>query len=88
MGGWALGMSDASETCWKVLAATSIVPLLTKSMLEIVVEPAPPDLRKVPLLVMPPSVGGVKEVTTYIQLFDYDVNLLVNAAKDTAAAGR
>jgi zinc/manganese transport system substrate-binding protein len=23
-----------------------------------------------------PSVGGVKEVTTYFQLFDYDINLL------------
>ena len=25
-----------------------------------------------------PSVGGTKEVTTYFQLFDYDINLLVN----------
>jgi zinc/manganese transport system substrate-binding protein len=25
-----------------------------------------------------PSVGGVKEITTYFQLFDYDINLLVN----------
>ena len=31
------------------------------------------------VLVMPPSVGGVQEVTTYIQLFDYAVNLLVSA---------
>ena len=37
------------------------------------------------VLVMPPSVGGVKEVQTYIQLFDYDVNLLISAAKDTGA---
>jgi hypothetical protein len=28
--------------------------------------------------VMMPSVGGTKEITTYFQLFDYDVNLLVN----------
>ena len=28
------------------------------------------------VLVMAPSVGGAKEVTDYIQLFDYDVNLL------------
>jgi zinc/manganese transport system substrate-binding protein len=35
------------------------------------------------VLVMPPSVGGVKEVTTYIQLFDYDVDLLVRAVKET-----
>ncbi len=26
-----------------------------------------------------PSVGGVKEITSYFQLFDYDINLLVNA---------
>jgi zinc/manganese transport system substrate-binding protein len=31
------------------------------------------------VVVMLPSVGGVKEVTDYFQLFDYDVNLLVNA---------
>jgi zinc/manganese transport system substrate-binding protein len=28
--------------------------------------------------VLMPSVGGVKEITSYFQLFDYDVNLLVN----------
>ena len=33
--------------------------------------------RKV--LVLPPSVGGEKEITDYIKLFDYDVNLLVAA---------
>jgi len=33
------------------------------------------------VLVMPPSVGGVKEVTDYFKLFDYDINLLVNAIK-------
>ncbi len=27
---------------------------------------------------MMPSVGGTKEITTYFQLFDYDINLLVN----------
>ena len=32
-----------------------------------------------------PSVGGVKEATDYIALFDYDVNLLVNAIKQTGA---
>ena len=36
------------------------------------------------VLVMPPSVGGVKEVTDYFKLFDYDINLLVNAIKSTA----
>ncbi len=30
-------------------------------------------------LVMLPSVGGVKEVTTYFELFDYDINLLTSA---------
>jgi zinc/manganese transport system substrate-binding protein len=35
------------------------------------------------VLVMPPSVGGVKEVTNYFQLFDYDLNLLVSAIKQT-----
>jgi ABC-type Zn uptake system ZnuABC Zn-binding protein ZnuA len=38
------------------------------------------------VLVMPPSVGGVKEVTNYFQLFDYDINKLVNAIKQ--AGGR
>jgi hypothetical protein len=33
---------------------------------------------------MAPSVGGVKEVTDYIQLFDYDVNLLSGALKQAA----
>ena len=33
------------------------------------------------VLVMPPSVGGVKQITDYFQLFDYDVNLLVTALK-------
>jgi ABC-type Zn uptake system ZnuABC Zn-binding protein ZnuA len=31
------------------------------------------------VVVLMPSVGGVKEVTDYFQLFDYDINLLVNA---------
>lgn len=33
------------------------------------------------VLVLAPSVGGVKEVTDYIQLFDYDVNMLAGALK-------
>lgn len=33
------------------------------------------------VLVMPPSVGGVKEAGDYFALFDYNVNLLVNAMK-------
>jgi zinc/manganese transport system substrate-binding protein len=37
------------------------------------------------VLVMPPSVGGVKEVTNYFQLFDYDINQLVAAIKRTGA---
>jgi len=37
------------------------------------------------VLVMAPSVGGVKEITDYIGLFEYDVNLLVAAAKRTGA---
>jgi zinc/manganese transport system substrate-binding protein len=37
------------------------------------------------VLVMPPSVGGVKEIADYISLFDYDLNLLVAAAKRTGA---
>jgi len=35
------------------------------------------------VLVMPPSVGGNKEVTDYFKLFDYDINLLVEAIKKT-----
>ncbi len=37
------------------------------------------------VLVLPPSVGGVKEITDYIKLFDYDVNLLVSAIKQVGA---
>ncbi len=37
------------------------------------------------VLVMPPSVGGVKEVADYFKLFDYDINLLVNAIKKAGA---
>jgi len=33
------------------------------------------------VLVMPPSVGGVKEAPDYIKLFDYDINLLIGAIK-------
>ena len=33
------------------------------------------------VVVLPPSVGGVPEITDYIKLFDYDVNLLVSAFK-------
>jgi ABC-type Zn uptake system ZnuABC Zn-binding protein ZnuA len=37
------------------------------------------------VVVMPPSVGGVKEVQNYLQLFDYNVNLLISAIKETGA---
>jgi zinc/manganese transport system substrate-binding protein len=37
------------------------------------------------VLVMPPSVGGEKEITDYIKLFDYDIRLLVDAIKQTGA---
>jgi zinc/manganese transport system substrate-binding protein len=37
------------------------------------------------VLVLAPSVGGVKEASTYIGLFDYDINLLVNAIKQSGA---
>ena len=37
------------------------------------------------VIVMPPSVGGVKEATDYLKLFDYDINLLVEAMKRTGA---
>jgi zinc/manganese transport system substrate-binding protein len=30
------------------------------------------------VVVLMPSVGGNKEITNYFQLFDYDINLLVN----------
>ena len=33
------------------------------------------------VLVMPPSVGGVKETADYFKLFDYNINLLVDAMK-------
>jgi zinc/manganese transport system substrate-binding protein len=37
------------------------------------------------VLTMPPSVGGVPQVTDYIKLFDYDVKLLADAIKSTGA---
>ena len=37
------------------------------------------------VLVMPPSVGGVKEVTDYFKLFDYDINLLITALRKIGA---
>jgi len=37
------------------------------------------------VLVMPPSVGGVKEAADYFKLFDYDINLLIDAIKKTGA---
>jgi zinc/manganese transport system substrate-binding protein len=36
------------------------------------------------VLVVPPSVGGVKEITDYFKLFDYNLGLLVNAATEGA----
>jgi zinc/manganese transport system substrate-binding protein len=39
------------------------------------------------VVVLPPSVGGDKgrTITDYIQLFDYDINLLVNAIKEAGS---
>ena len=37
------------------------------------------------VIVMPPSVGGVAQVKTYLDLFDYDLALLVDAIKQTGA---
>ena len=37
------------------------------------------------VLVMPPSVGGVKDASDYIKLFDYDINLLIDAIKKSGA---
>jgi zinc/manganese transport system substrate-binding protein len=37
------------------------------------------------VLVLPPSVGGVKEIGDYVALFDHDINLLVNAIKRSGA---
>jgi ABC-type Zn uptake system ZnuABC Zn-binding protein ZnuA len=39
------------------------------------------------VIVLPPSVGGEKTITDYIKLFDYDVNLLVNALKQVVTTG-
>jgi ABC-type Zn uptake system ZnuABC Zn-binding protein ZnuA len=37
------------------------------------------------VLVMPPSVGGVKEATDYFTLFDYNLNLLVTTSERSTA---
>jgi ABC-type Zn uptake system ZnuABC Zn-binding protein ZnuA len=38
------------------------------------------------VLVMPPSVGGVKEVTDYFKLFDYNINVLITALRKAGVA--
>jgi ABC-type Zn uptake system ZnuABC Zn-binding protein ZnuA len=38
------------------------------------------------VLVMPPSVGGVKEVSDYFKLFDYNINLLITALRKAGVA--
>ena len=35
------------------------------------------------VLVLAPSVGGEKDITDYLKLFDYDVNLVATALKET-----
>jgi ABC-type Zn uptake system ZnuABC Zn-binding protein ZnuA len=40
------------------------------------------------VLVMPPSVGGVKEASDYLKLFDYDIGLLIDALKKAGAGTR
>jgi len=37
------------------------------------------------VLVLAPSVGGAKTVTDYFKLFDYDVDTIVAAIKETGA---
>ena len=37
------------------------------------------------VVVMPPSVGGEKEITDYVSLFDHDLKLLVDAIQETGA---
>jgi ABC-type Zn uptake system ZnuABC Zn-binding protein ZnuA len=37
------------------------------------------------IVVMPPSVGGEKEITDYVALFDHNVRLLVDAITETGA---
>ena len=37
------------------------------------------------VLVVPPSVGGTKDVPDYFKLFDYDINLVVEAIKKSGA---
>ena len=37
------------------------------------------------VLVLPPSVGGEKEITDYIELFDYDLRLLLAKVQETGA---
>jgi ABC-type Zn uptake system ZnuABC Zn-binding protein ZnuA len=37
------------------------------------------------VLVMSPSVGGDKDITDYIKLFDYDVKLLTDAFKQAGS---
>jgi ABC-type Zn uptake system ZnuABC Zn-binding protein ZnuA len=40
------------------------------------------------VVVMPPSVGGVKAVTDYFALFDYDIKLLIGALEKVGARAR
>ena len=37
------------------------------------------------VLVLPPSVGGDKDITDYVALFEHDLKMLVDAIKATGA---
>jgi len=37
------------------------------------------------VVVLAPSIGAEKEITDYIKLFDYDVDLVVSAIKQTGS---
>ena len=37
------------------------------------------------VLVLPPSVGGVKDASDYLALFDYNINLLITAIRKSAS---
>ncbi len=43
------------------------------------------DKTRAKVVVLPPSVGGEKEISDYFSLFDYDLKLLIQAFKETSA---
>ena len=73
------------QPCWRTMKSQRIKLVLVEPYFDLKTPNAVARDTGAQVLVLSPSVGGVKEATSYIALFDYDLNLLVNAIKQTGA---